>query len=68
MPIYRFHLDSQVKIVADSNQENPAQLAQAGQRDGFISATITTGEPKSEFLAPTQVAIPFQHIELIEKL
>lgn len=43
MPMYRYHLDSQVKVVADSIQENPATLAEAGQRDGFISATITTG-------------------------
>ncbi len=68
MPLYRFHLDSQAKIVADTTHETPAKLAEAGHRDGFISGTITAGEPKSDFVGPTSIAIPFQHIELIEML
>jgi hypothetical protein len=68
MPLYRFHLDSQAKVVADAVQETPSELAKAGHRDGFIAATITRAEPKGEVAAPTRVAIPFQHIELIELL
>ena len=62
MPLYRLHLDSQAKVVADAVQETPGELAKGGHRDGFIAATITTGEPEDEFVAPTRVAKPFQQI------
>jgi len=68
MPLYRIHLDSKEKVVADAVYETPADLAHAGHRDGFVTATVTTGEPQTAFLAPTRVAIPFQHIEMIELL
>lgn len=68
MPLYRFHLVSQAKVIADAEQESPAKLAQDGHHASFISATVTAGDATDDFTAPTRVAIPFQHIELIEML